>query len=272
MKIVNIDSEEIKDPTVKKTVEELTPNKKENANTLEYWDIDLNELPSKGVLYPEGTKLYGRRLKVKEVKKLAQMNESNSDEVIKEVLKSSIKGIDIETLYDDDKTYIILWLRANTYREPGYNISFFCSNCNKLSSYEFSLDQIHIIHIDENKLNFVKVLKNDDEIEKKYLQVKDNDKIKKFLSRYSEMEIDTDLLEDAVKIRSINNENLDLMSKYNYVSDKLDPQNYAQLKSFLKENTFGIGKYIKVKCNKCEGASQTGLVFSEEFFIPEYKL
>ena len=108
-----------------------------SSDPLDYWEIE--NLPSKGYYYPAGTKILGRRLKVKEVKKLGFMTDYNMEDTIESVLSSAIKGIDINKIYDDDKLYIVLWLRANTYREPGYKVSFMCSECETKSEYEFNL-------------------------------------------------------------------------------------------------------------------------------------
>jgi len=105
-----------------------------------------------------------------------------------------------------------------------------------------------------------------------FLQVKDVNKMNNFIKRYSDMEIDIEFLEQAVCIDYINNENLDLMNKYLYVSETLDAPNYAQLNTEFNKYDFGIAPTIEVECNKCKGVSSTGLVFREEFFIPKYRV
>jgi len=171
MKMENIEDESVNNTKVDATqpstkVEQVAPQIVEK--TIDDWEID--DLPSKFKLYPEGTKIFGRRLNVKEVKKLAQMNSGNTEEVIQEVLSSAIKGIDIEDLYDDDKLYIILWLRANTYREPDYTVSFLCDKCNSISDYNFQLENLKINYLEDYNLIFT--LSNKDEITRKFLTSK----------------------------------------------------------------------------------------------------
>ena len=83
-------------------VEDTTPIKKEvqpeaktpdvfNTTDPNYYEI--LGLPSKMKFYPEGTKLYGRPLKVLEIKQLAAINEDNADSVINSILRRTIKGI-----------------------------------------------------------------------------------------------------------------------------------------------------------------------------------
>ena len=76
----------------------------------------IDDLPSRYKLYPEGTKIFGRTLKVSEVKKLTTMNENNFNVILKDILTATLRGIDIEDICVADKVYIIFWLRANTFK------------------------------------------------------------------------------------------------------------------------------------------------------------
>jgi hypothetical protein len=79
----------------------------EQSNSPNYWAI--NGLPSNYLLYPKGTQILGRPLKVLEVKKLSSINEENADFIINDILKRTIKGINIDNLLVADKLFIILW-------------------------------------------------------------------------------------------------------------------------------------------------------------------
>ena len=91
------------------------------------------DLPSRYKLYPKGTKIFGRPLRVLEVKQLSQMGEDNSGTVINSVLKSATVGFNVNELLVSDKVYILFWLRANTYRDSGYRVDFECLKCGKES-------------------------------------------------------------------------------------------------------------------------------------------
>jgi len=269
MKMVDVDNEVnevvVEPQAVQAVVEPVAPIVKTD---IDEWEI--TDLPSNMLLYPEGTKIYGRRLKVKEVKKLAQMNSENTEEIIQDVLRSAIKGIDVDELFESDKLYIILWLRANTYREPNYNVSYYCTKCNSISDYNFQLSNLKINMLKEkHNLNFK--LTNGDSITRKYLQVKDVNRMDKFKLTHSNIEIDDEILEQAVCMELINDENYDLMNKYLYI-EKLDAPNFVQLTTYFEKYDFGIGRNIDVTCNKCKGESSTGLIFRKEFFIPKYSV
>ncbi len=89
--------------------------------------LPIEDLPSKYRLYPEGTKILARPLKVDEVKLLASMDENNYNFVMNDILKRTVKGIDVNDILVDDKHFIIFWLRANTYKNSGYELEFFCN-------------------------------------------------------------------------------------------------------------------------------------------------
>ena len=62
---------------------------------------EITDLPSRFLLYPEGTKIFGRPMKVSEIKKLTTMNEINYNSIIKSVLENCIKGIDIDDIPEE---------------------------------------------------------------------------------------------------------------------------------------------------------------------------
>jgi len=71
--------------------------------------FEITGLPSQGKLYPKGTQIFSRPLKILEVKQLTTINENNFDGVINNVLKSTVKGIEIDELCPADKMFIIFW-------------------------------------------------------------------------------------------------------------------------------------------------------------------
>jgi hypothetical protein len=239
--------------------------------SLSYTDIE--DLPSRYKLYSKGVMIKGRPLKLFELKKLSTMTELNSDTVINDVLKSSLKGINIDDVIVADKLYLIFWLRANTYREPGYSVNFHCSNCKQDSSYDFNLNNLKVKYVDESftleKLTFS--LTNGDTISFHIPKVSDEKRTIKFKNTYASIikDISNDIFDMSIVIDQINGENLELMDKYDYISN-LTPQLFSQLKSKIKKWDFGIMTDLEVICNKCGGKIPVGITFREEFFIPEY--
>jgi hypothetical protein len=236
-----------------------------------YWPI--KGLPSKYKLYPEGTKIEGRPLKVLEVKKISSINESNADFIINDVLRRTIKGIDIDNLLVADKIFIILWLRSNTYRDSGYVVDFKCPRCEKESNYHFELDNLETKYLaDSYDPNKILTMPSGNKISLKFLTIGDE----LYLDRFKEMNsqviggIDAELLSLARMITSINGEEKSLIEKYHYIVD-MDPGDFSYIGSYIEKFGMGIQPYMNIKCNDCGGTSPMGISFRSDFFVPSYK-
>lgn len=277
MKIVD-PNEEIKETQQNHQNQEIV------KSNIEYFPID--ELPSNFVVYPKGTKIYGRRLSVPEVKKLAQLNKDNFDSVVDSVLSASIKGIDISELDVQDKLYCIFWLRANTYREPGYEVEFECPHCiEELSkkiekektvptkkeltqTYEFSLNDLDLRFL--RKTIDLTLRFGNNIIYVDFLKVKDEREINEVKKNVGDIEIDEEDLHLAAHIGKINNESPSLLDKYTFIREKLTSEEYIKLSSFINHNEYGFNPTMIVKCNSCGGDAPIGVTFCREFFIPKY--
>lgn len=235
-----------------------------------YWEI--KDLPSKGRLYPEGTVILGRPLKVIEIKKITSMNESNGDFILNDVLSKCIKGIDVNKLYIADKIYILLWLRSNTFKDSSYVVNFKCNKCEKESVFHFEVDQLEVKQLsdDYNLDNEIRV--GNDVIKYEYLTINDELYIDRFKEINSKVvsEVDDELLSMAQMIKEINGKNLGLMEKYFWITN-IGPGEFSYLKTYINKNGMGVKPYINVTCKKCGGVSPVGITFREDFFLPEYQ-
>jgi len=240
----------------------------DNSN---YWDI--TGLPTGGLLYPAGTKIMGRPLKVLEVKKLTSINEYNAESVITEILRKCVKGIPVDEIYLNDKIYILFWLRANSYRNNSYVVDFECPKCEKESTYHFDVNSIQIKKVENFEKNII--LESKDHISLKFLQIKDEKDIGNFRERYEQMivksgnEVDEELVGMAYMIDTINGKALSPLDKYNYVLN-LDPQDFSCLLTHVENNTASVKPYMNVSCNLCGGETQLGLSFRPDFFLPRH--
>ena len=237
-----------------------------------WWVIE--GLPSKGKLYPKDTVIKGRPLTTLEVKKLATMG-NQVDETFNEIISGAVTGIDLEDLLVADKLYIIFWLRANTYKDSGFSVEFNCLKCNSKSEYEFQMDNVNVLEIredyDEDRILELPI--SGEKVTVKYLRVKNENVVSNFLKNSSNSltKYDTQLLELASSIDTIDGENVpSLLNKYNFLSD-IDPTDFAYLVSYLNSFEIGVDKVMTVKCGKCGGESPTGITFRPKFFIPTFK-
>jgi hypothetical protein len=235
-----------------------------------FWEI--TDLPSKFKVYPNGTKLYGRPLKVLEVKKLATIDENNVNSIINDILAKTIKGINIRDLLLADKLFLVFWLRANTYKDSSYSVAFKCPRCKVDSAYSFSLDSISIKYIKDDYENSRKytlpISKN--EITTKYLTVGNEDMGEEFKNKYKEvLEINDEVLGVALSIAKIDSKEFTLYDNYMYLIN-MNPGDYSYLETNILKNDVGIDPIMTVKCNKCGGNSPVGVTFREDFFVPDY--
>ena len=250
----------------RKTVE------KDNLNDF----FPIENLPSRYQFYPKGTKILGRKsLTVSEVKRLSYLNGENANDIVNSIIESATQGMPVKNILNDDKIYIIFWLRANTYCEPGYSVPFTCPQCGASSSYDFELDNIHVNYVTENYQSQID-LPNEDTLTLHPLTIGDMERAEKFAvdlnEKYAQTvnKEDVDFINIALHIGEINGERKMLKDRYNYVKS-LNPMPFAQLESVLDDNDFGVRNQIEVKCNNCEGVSFVGVPFRREFFIPKYR-
>jgi len=261
-----MDAERIKE-IIKANVNVQEPMKQEDYSKL----LFIDNLPSKYLRYPEGTKIYGKPLDIKQLKKLSTMTTANATSTIDDVLRGSIKGIDYDSILISDKLYLVLWLRANTYPESGYSVPFFCTACNTMQTYDFKVENIDINYIREDMPFEEPVeLTTGDFITFKYPTIKDDRRIEKFKEsvRKSFEKYDSDTLSLCTAINEINGKQLSLMDVYAFISNT---KIYSQIKGYINEFDFGISDTLNVKCNACGGTAQVGLTFREDFFIPAYR-
>ena len=251
-------------------MEELTREVDKDVIDGNYWPID--NLPSKFRLYPKGTKIFARPLKVLEVKMLSSLTNDNFHHVITEVLKKSVRGIDIDKLLVSDKLFIIFWLRANTYKNSGYTVDFSCDICHTESTYEFEIDNLDIIDIkdDYDPNNIIKLPQSGDEIATKQLTIRDENNVKNFLTRNkrSLTEFDEEILTLANLIKTINGKEESLTTKYDYIVE-MGPIDFGKIESYLNHYDMGISPIMNVTCKNCGGLADLAVSFRSDFFVPK---
>lgn len=262
------------DEVIRKTLETLQSGKPvesimmDNSN---YWEI--KGLPSGGRLYPEGTKILGRPLKVIEIKKISSLTAESAEYVINDILKRTIRGIDIDKLYVADKLFLIFWLRANSYKDSSYVVNFVCNKCEKESSYHFNLNNLTVQYLsDEYDATKDTTLPTGNKIKIKFLTIGDTNKVERFkeINRGALGEIDDELLSLAASISEINGQEKGLLEKYNFVLN-MSPEDFSYIISYIDKFGMGVKPELNVTCSICGGAAQVVAGFSGSFMLPTYK-
>lgn len=104
------------------------------------------ELPSRGLLYPEGFLptpgwVHIREYAAPEEALLSSMNGENAQMVLNQIIKSCLQErIDVEQLTNEDVFYLLVWLRANSY-SAAYDVEATCPyrDCNFTGIYPVNL-------------------------------------------------------------------------------------------------------------------------------------
>lgn len=265
---------QIPNNTVKNTANTVGITVKPEDDT-NYWEI--TDIPTKYMLYPEGTQIMARPLKVIEIKKLTALTDDNADTVVNDILRRTIRGIDINEIYSADKMYLLLWLRANSFRDNNYVVGFFCPSCSKETSYHFGIDNVVVDYLaDDYNPNETVTLANGDVLKFKLLQIKDELALKTFDIKYRSVfeksgeDVDDELLAISFMIDTVNGSKLDSVKMYEYILN-MAPGDFASVTTRLGKSTVGIKAYMNVKCTECGGESQVGLTFHSDFFLPVVK-
>lgn len=235
--------------------------------------FEIEDLPSRYKLYTEGTKISGRPLLVKELKKLATINETNYNRVINEILSEAIRGIEISELYVADKLYLLLWLRANTYKNSDFSFKYKCVECRSENSYNFSVENLEIKYLpDDYELKPLELINTSDKLEFDFPKIKDENRINFFkenFSKNSNKELDDDDLNIASYIRKINDVPVNLQKAYDFIKSlDTNPEDYMNIMSHIAEMDFGVSHEILVPCKKCGEVNHLPLSFRPEFFLP----
>lgn len=251
----------------------VSAEKKTVENTVPEGYYLVEGLPSKGRLYPEGTKIYSRPLKILEVKQLATINESNYNQIINAVLTKTVIGISINDLISADKLFIIYWQRANTYKDDGFSVDFMCQKCETKSKYDFTVSNLVLQDIkDDYDPNAPLALPDSkDELVIHQMRVMDERLVENFASSNRGEEYDSDLLSLAALISTINGKEMTLKDKYNYLVNLSIKDNLYLAKSYSK-NEISLDPTLKVTCKNCGGMVETPLTFRPDFFLPEYSV
>ena len=195
----------------------------------------ITDLPSKYKLYPEGTVIYGRPMRVLEVKQLSMMSEENSFSIVNNIIRSCVRGMKVEDILLADKMYILFWLRANTYKDPGYTVDFGCTKCNQPSKYYFNLDVLSIEYIKDENIEQLPIVlpSKGDKVLLHYQTIGDSIEVENLKSKAlgnKLVEYDDDILSLASSIVTINEKVMTLEQKYKYIIS-LEPSDYAALVS-----------------------------------------
>lgn len=228
-----------------------------------------------------GDRLYNTDIKidpftVQDVSKLVTIAESSkSSNDIFDLLDSKL-NISIDTINENDLTYIMWWLRFNTFIGINKVVSYVCPVCFKTHEVEITSETIskNITKVpQEYTSEGLKVkLSEDREVPMKLITIGQIKAVNEYMTRV----LDTTSEDTRTLLLNIQGiePNVDLHTKYNkYVLDektKLTPSEYYNAMKFYQDYNYGINKYFDLFCSnpKCKSPLRLPLEVSLFDFFP----
>lgn len=218
---------------------------------MNYWTIDLKDLPSEGVVYNKldcEPYIKIHPLTVGNCKYLTTINPNDAERTTKmlnEVLQSCMDtNIPFGELVVADRNWLLFWVRVNSFiNSNGYNVKIDCPQCGKQIIKNIKLDDLNIKKFSECELRqFPVETENGD----KFITCS---KIPRVRDKHYVLE-DKDI-EDILNYTDIDNFIKDNQDPVWFVS-RLDAYEFAKLKTLAKKSKFGIDEITKIKCDDCQ--------------------
>lgn len=204
-----------------------------------FWQLDLNEFPSKGRLYPKNAKIKARSMSVLEVKFLATLTPQNATSICNELIEKCtiLENLNYEDLLLADREFIVFWIRLNSFiNTNGFTITIpHCAGCGEQIEHTIKLmdlDFEYLEHPFNNKV-FLPDL---------------NLKLPLRIPRYNDSiyEISDDIDECCLWLDTDNT----MEEKYKFVSN-LTANDFMILKSHIDDNYCGVKKDFIIYCPRC---------------------
>lgn len=225
-----------------------------------YWNIPLNELPTRGMFYPKDTKIKMRSMSVLDVKFLATYRPELATEVCNELLFkcSYLENIKLEDLYLPDRIYLIFWIRNNSFTNGSsyvFDIKS-CQHCTKPYKAEVRLSDFKIKYLDDMYANTVYL--SDFNVTMPLTIPKFSDSLYKPKNEFEEMALWLDL-------------NIDYKEKCKIV-ENMSGLDYASLYNTVTNNFCGFEDEFQIYCPHCGGATPVKVSLTDDNLFTHFPL
>ena len=244
---------------------------------------DFVMLPSKGMIYPEGSPLHN--LEEVEVRHLTATDEDiltsrallRSGKAIDTMLSNVImnKSIKIDELISGDKNAILTFLRITGYG-PEYPVEIDCPGCGDTIKHEFDLGKLTMRFLDvlpvspgENRFSFQ--LPSGMEIEFKLLNsaedaqiTEEQDKLKRTTNSPLEKNVTTKYKHQIISVD--NNEDQTFINNFVNAMNLRDSRAF---RTYLEEVEPDVNMKQDFKCRMCGHTEEVDIPITVGFFWPE---
>ena len=226
------------------------------------------KLPSRGLIgYPE--KVLIRPITGREEKIIASAGGENVEGAINRVLNRCIKeGAKAEELTEGDKSFLLVWLRVNSYF-PDYAVEIDCPSCGKVFKKFIDLRELPVKHIKAEKLP-LEVEVNGKKVALSPLTSKEVEEIRKYreqLAAQGRSLEDLYPVRYAYMIKRINGNEVSISEKIDFI-EGLVGRELAKLRKAEKLLDHGVDFRQELKCPLCGKSFTANIPITLEFFLP----
>lgn len=230
--------------------------------------LDKNLLPSRGKFYSET--IYFNKLTTVNIKNLATLTEQNVNNIINNVISTSIFGMEPGKVLTGDKIWLIYYLRSITYNDLPFRLRGTCPTCENISNYEFTLKDLDVTYYDKEVPEYIE-LGNGDKISVTFPTIATDAAINRIKNDPNViMEINPELLEMASYITKVNDKRIGLMQAYEYIA-KIDGMSFSMFTNTLSDYIFSAKPAGKFTCPNCGEEIILPVPFTAAFFLPKIK-
>lgn len=215
---------------------------------MNYWNIDINELPSRGKEYPKDSYFRLRPLTVGNCKYLSTLNPNNPEMVtrmLNEIFRSCVDtNVEFERIVYADRDYMMYWIRVNSFiSSSGYELTIKCPICGKSIHKDLRLNDLDIKYYDDCKFHTVNLTVGDKDI----IVNPNIPLVGETRARASDP-----VVEDILNYTNIKD----------YIPANADPEwyvtrlaamDFAELKTLAEKSKFGMISIVELKCDDCGG-------------------
>ena len=241
---------------VDKNVEEALEALLANVKTKMAW-MEV-ELPSNGLLYPDGKKTIQIRPFTFEDEKILRTvrNANQVADIIKVLLNRAVKNLDYDKLTLADKTFLIFKLREISYGND-YAIDLECPKCTAKNSLNVELSRLPVKYLDRDSLEATKVTLPDSEVEVEF--------------RYPMADDDANMTDvGAIMdglwkfVKSVGGHDSRMIIQQ-FIS-KTTGKDVLTLQNKIFGTDYGLQTKVNFICNSCGADSALELPLNESFF------
>lgn len=205
-----------------------------------YWKLDLTELPTMGKLYPKDTVIKIRPLNVQEIKYLASISEYNATDIVNEILEKCLllKGIEFEDIFLGDRTYLVFWIRINSFsKNSGYDVNIKeCEKCKNPYTTNIKLTDFEEKYITEDP-QVIFLPDSNIELKLKYPTIRD-----------LEVKCEDKEVEKFIRHLDVADKNVSILEQYIKNLSALD---YSIIKNAIDKMEIGFSNQVTIYCPLC---------------------